>query len=289
MLVTGADGRIGRALTEQLLQSGFAVTALSRIWSAPSPADRVLAGDAGDESLVADALSGVAAVAHLAAIPHPSIDTPRAVFVGNTAATFTVLDQAGEAGLERAVIASSINAFGVPMNHHDVAPAYYPLDEQSPVAHDDAYSLSKWVDEQSARWAHSRYGIDVVALRLPLVRDLDTVRVFAAEAERDPSEFARLSREGWAYLDLADAVDAFLRALTAPLSGAHTLLVAASDTLSREGTEDLLDRYAPSVPRLRRFEGGEGLVDTSNARRVLGWSPAGSIHEPAAVSAGETA
>src|SRR6516165_4864772 len=133
------------------------------------------------------------------------------------------------------------------LNRHDVVPAYYPLDEASPVAHDDAYSLSKWVDEQIGAFACSRWDMTVVALRFPLVRQLDALRDMVRQVLAIPGERARLAREGWAYLEMSDAVDAILRGLTQPISGMHTLLVAAADTIMPEATEDLLDRYAAGV------------------------------------------
>jgi nucleoside-diphosphate-sugar epimerase len=278
-LVTGADGIIGRPTVQALVDSGIAVTALSRSWSAPSPADRVVTGDAADEGVVRAAVADCDAVVHLAATPHPSLGTPREVFVGNTSATLTVLACAGEAGIGRAVIASSINAFGVPMNRHDVLPAYYPLDEASPVAHDDAYSLSKWVDEGIGAFASSRWDMTVVALRFPLVRPRDALREKVPQVLARPGEPARLAREGWAYLEVSDAVDAIRRGLTQPISGMHTLLVAAADTIMPEATEELLDRYAPGVERRQRFEGRSAPVDTSAARRVLGWVPTFSLAE----------
>ncbi|MFC4010063.1 NAD-dependent epimerase/dehydratase family protein [Nonomuraea purpurea] len=280
VLVTGADGTIGRPVVQALLTAGISVTALSTTWSAPSLADRVFTGDAADENLVRRAFKDADAVVHLAAIAHPGLGTAREVFVGNTSATFTVLDVAGELGVRRAVIASSINAFGVPFNRHDLTPAYYPLDELSPVAHDDAYSLSKWVDEQTGAWAYSRWGITVIALRFPLVRDLPELRAFAARLSQNPVEQARLAREGWAYLAMADAVDAVLRGLTRPVSGMHTLLLAAEDTIVGEPTDLLLDRFASASERRRNFPGRTAPIDTSAARRVLGWIPRHRLGDP---------
>lgn len=277
VLVTGADGMIGSALTASLAQRGVAVTALGLNFRGPSPAQRVITADAADEAAVRDALTGVDAVVHLAAIAHPSMAPAREVFVRNTAATFTVLDQAGSTGVRRAVVAGSINAFGVPMNRHPLAPAYYPLDEQSPVAHDDAYSLSKWTGEHIASWAHSRWGIDVITLRFPLVKPRQTLLDMNSALLGNETELRRLSREGWSYLVLEDAIDAIERALVVPVDGAHTVLVAAETTRLPYDTSELLDRYAPEVERRREFTGREGLVDTSAARRLLGWRPTRSL------------
>lgn len=281
ILVTGADGLIGRAVVARLHDAGYLVSALSLGWGAPLPeADRIFTGDAGDEALMTEAITDVSAVVHLAAIPHPGLGTARAVFVGNTSATFTVLNAAGEHGIARVVLASSINAFGLPLNRHDVYPAYYPLDEAAPVAHDDAYSLSKWVDEQTAAWASSRFGMAVVALRFPLVRALEDLRRQAVALRSVPAEQRRLAREGWAYLALDDAVEAIVLGLEVDVTGAHTVIVAAEDILLDEPTETLLDRYATRSERRARFDGHRVPVDTSAARALLGWAPRSSIRDP---------
>jgi nucleoside-diphosphate-sugar epimerase len=284
VLVTGADGMIGGALVERLLSQGIEVTALGLDFDSKSPAQHVIVADAADEAAASRAMRDVDAVAHLAAIAHPSLAPAREVFVRNTSATFTILDRAGAAGVTRAVIAGSINAFGVPMNRHPVLPAYFPLDENSPIAHDDAYSLSKWVDEHTARWASSRWGMDVIAFRFPLVKDRETLIRLNRELLDDESEIERLGREGWSYLVLEDAVDAIELGLTAPVHGAHTMLLAADNTRLPYDTEELLDRYAPGVERRRRFEGRESLIDTTTARELLGWAPRHELDASANVS-----
>jgi len=277
VLVTGADGDIGRATTKRLVELGIRVTALSLRFDAETPADRVIVGDARDESVVAAALDDVDAVVHLAAIPHPSLGTPATVFATNVVATFTVLAKAGEAGVRRAVIASSVNAFGVPMNSHDVKPAYFPLDEDIPADIDDAYSLSKQADEATARMAWRRWGIDSVALRFPLVKDGATLRRAAESAGRDPGSMVR---EGWAYLDLRDGVRAIESSLTVPLTGAHVVGLSAGDLLIDRPAAELLQAFAPGVP-VRAPIGRNGpLVDLTRARLLLGFEPQYSIHRP---------
>lgn len=277
VLVTGGDGSIGRAITERLVGLGVEVTALSLQFDGDSLADRTIEGDARDEEVVARALEGADAVVHLAAIPHPSLASPTIVFATNVVSTFTVLAEAGQAGVRRAVIASSVNAFGVPMNSHDVEPAYYPLDEDIPPDIDDAYSLSKQTDEATARMAWRRWGIDVVSLRFPLIKDRETLERAAADIGTRP---AVMAREGWAYLDIRDGVRAIEQALTVPLSGAHVIGLSAADLLLDRPAAELLRTYAPTVP-LRAPVGVHGpLIDTRRARELLGFEPRYSIHRP---------
>lgn len=279
VLVTGADGQIGRAAAEALLAAGCDVAGLALDWTGEVPDGlRQFTGDACDEDLVGAALAGIDAVVHLAARPHPTAGTPYEVFRTNTSATFNVLDQAAQQGIRRAVIASSINAFGVPLNHHDILPAYLPIDEDIPIALDDWYSLSKFVDERTAEMMHSRWGIDVLALRIPYVRSIAALREYAATIESSP-EFARLGREGWAYLALEDVVELILTGLRAPLSGAHVVLAAAVDILSYRPTEELIEQYLPGVPRHRPFPGHSGLIDIDRVAALLGWAPAHSIRD----------
>jgi nucleoside-diphosphate-sugar epimerase len=277
VLVTGAGGTIGRRTVDTLVEAGIGVTAVSADgpgdW--PSPV-RGLRIDATDEVAMAGAMDGCGAIVHLAALAHPSLGTPLRVFTNNVVSTFTVLTLAARQGIGRAVIASSVNASGINLNPHAPAPAYFPLDEDLPADIADAYSLSKRVDELSAAMVARTWGLDVVALRFPLVKPREELRRIGAEVARDP---AGMMRTGWAYLTLDDAARAVLCALRAPLSGAHVIGVSAADTLLDPPTGELLDRYAPGVARRRRFAGRAALIDTTRARTLLGFEPAQSVHE----------
>jgi nucleoside-diphosphate-sugar epimerase len=277
VLVTGAGGIIGRRTVEHLLASDLDVTALTvgDGYQAPAAARTVVA-DAADEKAVTDALEGCDAVVHLAALAHPSLGTAREVFTNNVVSTFTVLSAAAAQDIRRAVIASSIHAYGVPLNPHAPLPAYFPLDEHLPADIADAYSLSKTVDEQSAMMAARLWDMDVVAFRFPLVKEPDELRTIAAEVTQAPETMMRI---GWAYLTVQDAARAIGVALRAPsVRGAHVVGLSAVDTLLPTPTEELLDSYAAEVPRHRRFGGRETLIDTRRARELLGLAPGSSIY-----------
>ncbi|MGZ0066935.1 NAD-dependent epimerase/dehydratase family protein [Microbacterium arborescens] len=276
ILVTGADGEIGRAVSDHLVACGHRVTALSLAFSGDHPADRQITGDATSRADVEEAMRDADAVAHFAAIPHPSLGTPYDVFRVNTSATFNVLTRAAEAGVRRAVIASSINAIGYPNNPHDTFPPAFPLDAVTPPDIADAYSLSKLADEATARYAHRRYGIDVVALRFPLVKWPHVLHEVADDVRADP---VRMAREGWAYLTMSDAVRAIDRALWADVAGAVIVPLSARDTLLDEPTAELLRRYAPAVEPPADLAGREALVDLTTARTALGFEPRESIHD----------
>jgi nucleoside-diphosphate-sugar epimerase len=270
ILVTGAEGRIGSATCEHLGALGARVTALSLPGAEADvveyAADRVLHGDARDQDFVRAAMEDAELVVHLAAIPAPHLADWTQVFATNVVSTFNVLAQAGEHHVPRAVIASSINAYGGPFNSHDVLPAYYPLDERLPADLDDPYSLSKFTDERTAEMAARHWGTDIIALRFPLTASHEDL----LELTREP-DLEHGATEAWAHLDARDAARAIELSLLAEVRGAHAVFVAAETTSVPYPTEDLLDRYAPRVPRLRRFPGREVPIDLTRARTLLGF------------------
>jgi nucleoside-diphosphate-sugar epimerase len=274
VLVPGAAGNIGGAVVRHFRECGIPVTALTDVELDGFDAERVLLGDAADEELVRDALRGgqglpaVDAVVHMAALPHRDTDTPMQVYRTNVITTFNVLMKAVEAGVERAVVASSVNASGLALNNHDVRPAYYPIDVDLPSDIADWYSLSKATDELTAAMVVRRAGMAVVALRFPYTQSAEGIDWYSGVVTADP---VRGVNDGWAYLHNRDAARASLLSLTAGLSGLNVFHLAAPDTLVPYATAELLDRYAPDVPRRRELSGREPAVDVEDARRLLGF------------------
>jgi nucleoside-diphosphate-sugar epimerase len=268
ILVTGASGRIGTVAVPHLRALGAHVTTLSAGENPDLDADRVLVGDTRSQTDVARAIEGADLVVHLAALAHRDIAPPYDVYSTNVVSTFNVLQQAGEAGIRRAVVAGSINAYGLPMNRHEVTPAYFPIDTDIPVDIADWYSLSKHNDENTSRMAWRQWGIDTVTLRFPHVHNEEALRAQSEVFRADPASGLR---EAWSYLTTLDAARAIELALTARTTGAHAFFLAAGNTLAPYRTEDLLKAYAPRAPRLRRFVEREVPIDLTPARRLIGF------------------
>ncbi|WSY38875.1 NAD(P)-dependent oxidoreductase [Embleya sp. NBC_00888] len=278
VLVTGAAGRLGTAVLAELAGRGVSVTALVAEDAGHAGdtgelrADRVVVGDARDPVAVADALDGVDAVIHLAALASPEVAAPEVVFGTNTQATFVVLNEAGRAGVRRAVLASSLSVTGLPFARSTPRPqpAYLPLDTELPLRIEDPYALSKQVDEATAAMMHRRHGMTAVALRLPFLGDPDRLAGHAARLAGDPASGAA---EVWSYLDLRDAARACVLGLTASgVTGAPVLFVAAPDTLSATPTRELVASHLPDVPCRATFPERSVPIDLAPARRLLGFS-----------------
>ncbi|GIF63026.1 NAD-dependent epimerase [Asanoa ishikariensis] len=267
MLVTGAAGLLGRAVLDAL--SGVRVTALDRVDPGDLPVDRVVVGDAGDPDVVRRALADVDAVIHLAAIPAPTLDTPLAVFGGNTRATFVVLHSAALAGVRRVVLASSMSVLGLAWAQVPLQPVYLPVDLRHPLQVTDPYALSKQADEATAAMVARRHGMAVTALRFPFLGGVERLARRSEEFRADPASGAQ---ELWSYLHVDDAAAACLLGLTAPPAGSHVLFVAAPETLAPYPTEDLLAAFLPGVPLRARFPGRTVPVALEPARRLLGFT-----------------
>lgn len=277
VLITGAAGLIGRTTCLHLTEAGYATTALVLADPGDRVADRVVVGDATDRATVVAALDGADAVVHLAAIPAPELGTPVAVFAGNTAATFAVLDAAGELGVRNAVVASSINALGYRYGPQQPAhPDYLPLDERLPSRAADPYSLSKVVDELTAQAMHRRHGMDVVALRFPMVGGFGDAAVrddrLVGYLEKIAADPGHAAPDLWLYLETRDAARAVELALRPARPGAHAVFVAAPDNSTPYPTEQLLAAFHPEVPRTRTFAAREAPVDLTAARDLIGFT-----------------
>jgi nucleoside-diphosphate-sugar epimerase len=273
IVVTGGGGKIGRAVVGDLLGHGHDVHALDRVGPPPELADTEAAwsqGDVRDPDFVASVMDRARpdALIHLAALPSPLHGTPLEVFGTNVEATFVALDSAGNAGVKRVALASSISLLGLPYGAEGLAPLFAPVDETHPNIGTDPYALSKEVDEATAAMMHRRHGFQVVALRISNTAPMDDHLDRMARAETDPSF---LARELWAYLDVRDGARAFGLAVERDLPGCHVINVMAPDTYSGLPTAELMSRYHTSTPLRRPLVGREVPFDLTKSRELLGF------------------
>jgi len=281
VLVTGAGGRIGQAVIEELLSHEYEVVGADLA----SPPREEVARSAGggkrgfqfaqidlvDVDKVAGAMSGAQAVIHLGAIPGPNRHADEVVFGNNTRATFAVLQAAHLSGVRKAVIASSISALGPSFSPEPTTPLYAPVDEDHPLLGADPYALSKEVDEHTAAMFHRRSGMSVAALRFSFVARPDEVGEAVARARHNP---AGSTRTLWSYVDIRDAATATRLAMEAEGLGFEVFNITAADTLSRIPTEELLRQFAPLVEIRQAIPGSASAYSIEKARRMLGYEPA---------------
>ncbi|WP_433873276.1 NAD-dependent epimerase/dehydratase family protein [Saccharopolyspora sp. CA-218241] len=161
ILITGASGTIGRMLRERLRAPGRTLRLLDKV--APpegGPGEDVepMAGSVTDTALLTEACRDVDAVLHLAALPVEN--TWERILAVNVDGTRALLEAARGAGVPRVVLASSNHAAGF----HPATGTDLPA-EAAPRP-DTYYGFSKAATEALGSLYHSRYGMDVLCLRI---------------------------------------------------------------------------------------------------------------------------
>jgi nucleoside-diphosphate-sugar epimerase len=169
ILVTGATGFVGRHLIAELCARGYAVRALVRREAAIDRAPNVDICEIDDITQVSwpEALQGVDAVVHLAAIAHSGpprdkANAERIQSVNVTAVAQLTAAVAATPGVRRLVLLSSIGVLGADSGTS-------AFDGSSPAAPHDFYSQSKLDAERSAENAATDSALQLCIVRPPLV------------------------------------------------------------------------------------------------------------------------
>lgn len=299
VVVTGAAGFVGRALCRQLVAAGHVVDALLRNAGAVEAGCRGRV--VGDISTIADwrpLLAGADAVVHLAAITHGGDLRADAAWEHyrrvNIEATLKLAGGCVECGVRRFVYMSSIKVNGERSPLSGGRPrAFAPEQAPAPV---DNYGRSKYAAERALTRLLGEQGHALTLLRPPLVygpgQRGNLQRLQGLVARGWPLPFAGLAnRRSLVYVDnLAQAV---VQALTRTTPGTRCYTLADVDLSTPEllryaalgsgrrprlfavpaATWALLERIPPLRPWVERLAGSL-VVDSSLARRELGWSPA---------------
>jgi nucleoside-diphosphate-sugar epimerase len=269
--VVGGSGRLGSSLVRVLLAADRRVVVLDAQPPEPLPGVRFVRCDLGRrEPLPPAAVAGCDAVVHLAALhgAHLVAGTPRTAFWEvNVHGTQRVLDAAAAAGVRRVVLASSTSIYGSGSGPGQPARI---LDERTALDPEDVYDLTKIAAEHLLR-DRTAPGVGV-ALRFG--------RFFF------PSQAGYHLRKLSTGLDVHDANQAIVRALTAPAPPRPAYCVASDLALSEEdrrrlGTDvrAVLDRALPGFAESARQRGIElpervgKSVSTALARAELGYRP----------------
>jgi len=269
-LVSGSDGRIGRATVAELLEYGYAVTAAD-IESRGTWNTQLV--DFTDLGQVIGVMQGQDAAIHLAAIPSPEAHTNEVVFSNNVVSTFNVLEAAAILGVKKVVIASSISALGYAYRHRYFNPLYLPIDEAHPLLSQDSYGLSKVVGEALAEGFLRRTpDMSIVSLRFTLVID-EGEREWIRPARDKPPDARATFGAFWTYVDVRDAASACRLALEYPQPGHEAFFINAPYIYRSDDIRDLLAVHYPGeYPIAEHIRGAVSPVDCSKAERLLLWS-----------------
>lgn len=301
VLVTGANGFLGRPLCAYLTECGHSVAAAVRSRGAgvAPGSDVVVTGDLAATPDLSPVLSRVDVVVHLAGRAHvmreTSLDPDAAFHRANVDASRHLAQRAALAGVRRLVFLSSVKVNGERTPDR-------PFTEGDPASPEDAYGRSKWAAERVLAETAVATGLEVVVIRPPLVYGPGVkgnfLRLLKLADKAVPLPLASV-RNGRSLVSVWNLCSLIEVSVSHPAAAGETFLASDQQDLS---TPDLIralsdglgrpSRLFPVPPALIRGAGrllGRAAlvarlldslrVDSAKATRLLGWRPAVSVGE----------
>jgi len=284
VLVTGASGRLGPFVVQELEEAGHELVLLSR--RRPEGADRWpwVEGDITDFEACMRATEGAAAVQHLAAQPGPT-DLPPApagrrpdappfdtTMRTNILGTYYLLQACVRRGIRTFVMTGSNCALGhgFRISGTDFPFQYIPVDEDHPTDVEDSYSFSKLADEEMLASYTRAYGLRTHVVRAAGITPPDRRQAMAAgAADADawsPWLFAWVGSE-----DVASA-HRLLMEKAEDLEPHGVYFCNADDTSSLTPTREIIERFKPELlPRVRSLPGHASLFANARLKKAVGW------------------
>jgi NAD+ dependent glucose-6-phosphate dehydrogenase len=217
VLITGAAGRIGTSLAEQLRDRYDLRLQYHRtVPDQPPVADHLVANIA-DYNAIAPALEGMDAVIHMAGEPSPSAPW-EAVHEANIVGCYNVFEAARRANVPKIIFASTNHVMG--MYDRD---RQWPIYSSLPARPDSLYGVSKGFGELLGRHFSDQHGLSVICLRIGwfLPKPHDDIARFMWLSPRDCAQvcwraieadipfgiFYAISANGGRHWDITDTIE----------------------------------------------------------------------------------
>lgn len=271
--VTGSLGFVGTHVMRDLMAHGHEAVGIDVRRPGPEHAEfpEFRWADLNDAGSLEKAFADCEGIIHLAAVPDPGIVSPEELFRTNVVGTFNALEAAVTVGARKFVAASSEAALGFSFRKVDMAPKYFPIDENHPLRPQDEYSLGKVLIEEMCRSYTRRGSLSTVSLR--------TCYVWDTTQSPSPALFTDLAKAHnmlWLYVHVSDAARAYRLACENKDIENETLFIAAQDAFSPFPVRELVERFYPDIPITGELGTYSSLVSGARAREVLGFEATAS-------------
>lgn len=166
VLVTGANGFVGRCLCEALIDNGVEVSAVVRRPEKIIKGVELIVKNLSAKDDFHEILNGIDAVIHLAGRAHVmkenTLDPYHAYHVANVEITKVLAEQAASCGVKRFIFLSSIKVNGESTYSH-------PFSENDTPRPEDDYGKTKYEAEKVVNEIAKSSAMEVVIIRPPLV------------------------------------------------------------------------------------------------------------------------
>jgi len=296
VLITGADGFIGKSLCTEMVSRGWKVRASirsgNRIRSISKEIEIIETGSIGPDTDWAHALENVESVVHLAGRVHVMEDSLFDSLLGyrivNTAGTEKLARSAASSGVRRFIFMSTVKVNGegreAPYTEDDIpAPA-------------DSYSKSKRDAENKIKEIAIETGMEVLIIRAPIVYGPEVkanfLKLLKAIDRGVPMPFAGIKNKR-SMIYIGNLVDSIIACISNPKAAGQTYLASDGVDIS---TSELIRQMAKALGKpaklfylplfvlqlagiitgksqeIERLTGSL-VVDSSKIRKELNWNP----------------
>jgi len=275
ILVTGGSGKAGHWIVKHLVEEGYEVVNVDTRRPAVAQC-RTIVADLTQLGQVVSAFSpfGTAnrklydGVIHMGAIPRAHETPNDEIFRVNSLSTYNVLEACAILGIGKAVIASSESSYGICFASEFFEPNYLPIDEAHPQLPEDAYGLSKVVNEVTAASFHRRTGMQIISLRLGNILCPEDHAPVRARFDH-PEDRLRIL---WSYIDSRDVAIACRLGIEKDGLGCEPIILAADDSSSNRPSQELIKQFLPGVTTFKQpIAGRQALINNQRAKALLGW------------------
>lgn len=240
VLITGADGFVGKALCAEMVSKGWKVRASVRtpnkIKSLPHEIEIAETGLIGPDTDWGKALTDIEFVVHLAGRVHVMVDSSP-----DSLSEYRIVNAAGTEKLARSATSSGTRRFvfmsTVKVNGEDRAGSYTEKGIPDPK---DPYGISKWEAEIKLTEISRETGMEIVIIRVPLVYGpgvkANFFKLLKAVDKGIPLPFAGINnRRSMIYL--YNLTDLIIKSMTDPKAAEKTYLASDCEDVS---TTDLI-------------------------------------------------
>ena len=258
VLVTGADGFVGKVVCRRLLQAGY--TPRAGLWNAElwpnlqaatsGLSESAVIGDLGENPNLNGALENVAAIVHLAARVHimqdDTVDPLKEYRRVNVDGTEALACAAAKLGVRRMVFVSTVKVNGESSSGK-------PFTEGDPPDPQDPYAVSKWEAEEALRSVAAKTGLEIVIVRPPLVYGpgvrANFLRLMTLVERGIPLPLPD-TKNRRSLIGVENLADLLTLCASHPGAANETFMVSDSEDVT---TRDLIARLARALGRSARF------------------------------------